>query len=71
MIIHLLKSDKKTDIVMPDASVIQIDHEFGLIWIHPSGTPEPGSFRLNLRLKMVDVLVGHDGKPKLSNDVNV
>lgn len=47
-------------ITLKNGTVIRIDENYGLIWIHPSGDPAEGSFRVNLKLKLVDVLVGAD-----------
>lgn len=45
-------------LILKNGTTLDINEEYGLIWIHPDGYQKEGSFRLNLKLKMVDVQVG-------------
>lgn len=46
-------------IVLTDGTVIDFHEadDYGVFWIHPTGRHGPKSYRVNLRLKLVDVEV--------------
>jgi len=52
-------------LILKDGTLAQIDEAYSLIWFHPTGRQETGSYRLNLRLKNVDVQIGKqtNGEP--------
>ena len=61
----IIMSGKHPKIVLNDASMLEIDESFGLIWIHPNGVEDENSYRLNLNMHMVDV---HRTPQDFSND---
>lgn len=46
------------DLILKDGTLVTINEEYDMIWFHPTGKFAIGSYRLNLKLKMVDVQVG-------------
>lgn len=51
------------DLILKDGTLVTINEEYDMMWFHPDGKLTDKSFRLNLKLKMVDVVVGADFKP--------
>lgn len=51
----IISTGKSPKIVLDDATMIEIDENLGLMWIHPNGIEDENSYRLNFKFRMVDV----------------
>jgi len=53
-----MKEGFNMNIVLEDGTVLELRPDLHLIYIHPTGKHAPGSYRVNMRLKMVDFIEG-------------
>ena len=54
----IIMSGKHPKIVLDNASMLEIDETYGLMWVHPNGVQDCDSYRLNFNMRMVDVHCG-------------
>jgi hypothetical protein len=67
----IIMSGKHPKIVLDNASMLEIDETYGLMWIHPNGVQDCESYRLNLNMHMVDVHCGEQDNVHCGEQDNV